>query len=112
MNKYAKIIPRGRKMSNDLTQNLHDRATRGEALSAEEKAKLEAWYKAQDKLESDLLNKNTRQDFLDERRKQIQTVLGEIQEFSLRMRKISTENDILRHENQLLRENLTENVSV
>jgi hypothetical protein len=37
--------------SDDLGMQLHDRATRGEQLSVEDQARLEAWDAAQDRAE-------------------------------------------------------------
>jgi hypothetical protein len=38
-------------ISNELGKQLHDRATRGESLTAEERAQMEAWYSEQDRIE-------------------------------------------------------------
>ena len=42
--------------SDDLGQDLHDRATRGEQLSPENQMQLEAWYAAQDRAEMETLS--------------------------------------------------------
>ncbi|PKO20844.1 MAG: hypothetical protein CVU38_17935 [Chloroflexi bacterium HGW-Chloroflexi-1] len=42
--------------SDDLGLQLHDRVTRGEQLSAEDQARLEAWYAAQDRAEMEQLD--------------------------------------------------------
>lgn len=39
----------------ELGKQLHDRVTRGEALTAEEQAQLEDWYATQDRAEADQL---------------------------------------------------------
>ena len=42
-------------VSDELGKQLHDRATRGEALSPEEQAQLKDWYATQDRAEADQL---------------------------------------------------------
>ena len=98
--------------TDDLMQVFHDRATRGETLSETEKAQLEAWYETQDRLESELLNKNAVLDSLSQRKLQIQTVLSEIGEFTSKIQKISAENEKIRFENEVLREKIAENLSL
>ncbi len=41
--------------SDDLSRQLHDKATRGAALSTEEQAQLDQWYARQDREEADTL---------------------------------------------------------
>ena len=49
----------GRRLSrDDLARSLHDRATRGAVLSAEEQAQLDAWYAQLDQEEAALLSGN------------------------------------------------------
>jgi len=98
--------------TDDLMKILHDRATRGEGLSETEKTQLEAWYEKQDKLEGDMLNKNIAQDSLKQRNRQIQSVLSEIAEFTFKIQSISAENEMIRRENEILREKLAENLSL
>ena len=43
-------------ISDEIGKQLHDRATRGEVLTAEEQSQLSKWYAAQDQIENDLLN--------------------------------------------------------
>jgi hypothetical protein len=57
-------------IANDIAQRLHDRATRGEPLSAEERAILDAWYAQQDAEEAAQLEQNPS---LSERMKNILT---------------------------------------
>jgi len=42
-------------VSDEIGKQLHNRATRGEVLSAEEQAHLEEWYATQDRAEADQL---------------------------------------------------------
>ena len=46
-------------MTNSNFRALHDRATRGEQLTADERAQLEAWYLRQDQAENELLRPTT-----------------------------------------------------
>jgi hypothetical protein len=43
-------------VSDELGEQLHDRATRGETLSVEEQRQLDRWYTAQDHAEMAMLN--------------------------------------------------------
>jgi hypothetical protein len=45
-------------ISDDSAKQLHDRATRGETLSAEEQKQLENWYASQDTAESKMLGEH------------------------------------------------------
>ena len=96
--------------TDDLMQILHDKATRGESLSNTEKEQLDAWYEVQDKLENDLLTKNLSADIGMNRKKQIQIVLTEIADFSNQIKTLIARNDILRRENETLREKLVQNL--
>lgn len=98
--------------TNDLMESLHDRAARGEILSKTEIARLTAWYEIQDRLESEMLDKNTAQDSLMQRKYQIQSVLSEIAEFTAKIQKLSAENEKIRRENEVLREKLAEKLSL
>ncbi|MDQ3087073.1 MAG: DNA replication initiation control protein YabA [Acidobacteriota bacterium] len=93
----------------NLMQILHDRATRGEDLLETEKTRLSDWYETQDKLEKDLLTKNLSADIRVNRKKQIQTVLTEIANFSNKIQTLIAQNEILRRENETLREKLVQN---
>ncbi|HEX8734068.1 MAG TPA: hypothetical protein VF721_02015 [Pyrinomonadaceae bacterium] len=91
---------------------MHDKATRGEALSETENTQLAAWYEAQDECESDLLNKNAMQDSFAERRNQIQNTLGKFAVVHSKNLKIFAENETLRRENEVLRKKLGEKLSL
>lgn len=58
-------------VSDKLGEQLHDRATRGEALSEEEQAQLEDWYRTQDRAEMD-----EQQRLLGEQQELLQLLLG------------------------------------
>lgn len=98
--------------TDNLMRSLHDRSTRGKALSETEKAQLEIWYEIQDRLEGEILNIKTAQDSLAQRKHQIQSVLAEIVEFTSKIQKISAENEKIGCENEVLREKLAEKLSI
>jgi hypothetical protein len=65
-------------ISDDLGKVLHDRATRGEALSDEEQLQLERWYADQDKLESDILATTPEEKTIDSQADSIQSAWNRI----------------------------------
>ena len=89
-----------------MTENeyvkLHDRATRGESLTADEQQKLQKWYKAQDRAEDELINHGAavqNESWRDE----LNAALNEITQTSGENEKIAAQNEILRLENEKLR---------
>jgi hypothetical protein len=96
-------------ISDEIGKQLHDRATRGEELSAEEQSQLKDWYTAQDQTEADLLrlidySASQLQAQVNSALTQLATVAGRIQE-------IASENDALRAENASLRQRLINRTS-
>lgn len=82
-------------------QELHDRATRGETLTDIEKTTLQAWYDAQDAVESALLQvaPATSPDVL---RAEVDAVLVRLQKAAQSLQHLSEENATLRSENATL----------
>jgi hypothetical protein len=64
-------------IADEVAQRLHDRATRGQPLSAEERASLEAWYARQDAEEMAQLAEAPLPEDVIALRDQIQTLLAE-----------------------------------
>jgi hypothetical protein len=83
---------------NKSTQQLHDRATRGDALSASEQVQLDAWYASQDQLESALLSQNQPAPGLDRLQNQLNTALAQLTTISHHLQELTTQNDTLRRE--------------
>jgi hypothetical protein len=83
---------------NDSGRQLHDRATRGETLSADEQALLANWYTSQDQAESIALARTSETLNLDAVRAQIEVALAQLAATSQRMQELSAENSILRRE--------------
>jgi hypothetical protein len=95
--------------NNDLMLELHDKVTRGIALSYVEQTKLEAWYREQDEIESAELSSTVTTASGFDGKEQIQHIFNEISESKQRISSIVAQNDILRRENEALRKTLTEN---
>ncbi len=89
-------------MNNELGQHLHDRATRGEELSAEEQERLETWYAELDQAEAADLGSAAAasEDSLSARIEgtlaEIAKVAQRIQELDRQTRKVEQENADLR----------------
>jgi hypothetical protein len=73
-------------------QQLHDRATRGEALSDEERAQLQEWYAQLDREESATLNKNVRPASIAALQAQIETALAQLATVTQRIQALTSEN--------------------
>ena len=84
-------------VSDELGKQLHDRATRGEALSAQERASLETWYAAQDRAEMDALDLTT-PETVAILQAQVDSVLGQLETAARRIQELAQENDQLRGE--------------
>lgn len=88
-------------MSDELYQQLHDRATRGEELSQQEQKRLEAWYAEFDQAEAaDLGSAAASEDSLSARIEGtlagIAKVAQRIQELDRQTREVEKENSDLR----------------
>ena len=88
-------------------QELHDKATRGIALSAEEQARLEAWYAEQDAAEQALLSKGQPLSNVAELQAQVDSVLTQISATAERIQQIASQNEALKSEIAQLQQRLT-----
>jgi hypothetical protein len=88
----------------EKAQKLHDRATRGEQLLAEEQTALQNWYDELDRAEDLLINKNTDGSNLFELREQLGAKLREVSQAALEVERIARQNEVIRRENERLRE--------
>jgi hypothetical protein len=81
----------------DLKQ-LHDQATRGLALTAEEQARLEAWYAQLDQEETSALAGTPRLETLTSLHAQVESVTVRLLPLTQRIQATAAENDRLRRE--------------
>jgi chromosome segregation ATPase len=95
----------------DKAKELHDRITRGEALTAEEKAQLHEWYEAQDQAEFQQLGLASPASVISDLPEQISETLEQIANVTAQIQKLSAENNALRRENLTLRNRLSEHPS-
>lgn len=93
---------------NEKGQQLHDRVTRGEELSPEEKQLLEEWYAVQDQAEADLLGLNEQEPFQVQLQAQIQEALAQLVKTANRIQQIASEIEVIRKENATLRRQLAQ----
>ena len=98
-------------VSDELGKQLHDRATRGEALSAQERASLETWYAAQDRVEMDALDLTT-PETVTILQAQVDSVLEQLETAARRIQELAQENDRLRGEIATLHRRLAQQASV
>ena len=84
--------------TDDLAQQLHDKATRGMALSAEEQTRLEAWYAKQDQEESTLLDTTRAPQQLATLHTHIETALAQLHTVTQRIQALSAQNEAVRRE--------------
>lgn len=89
-----------------MSQHLHDRATRGEQLTADEMAQLDAWYARNDQQEANELSVSANSEPLDDLRRQLDAALAELAETSQRVRRLASGNQAIREENNILRQQL------
>ena len=93
-------------MTDNLGKDLHDRATRGEILSTEERGQLEAWYAAHDAAEARELSAEGAQDKSLEA--QVKSTLAQIMRVTRQVQDGVAENAALRKEIASLRLQLAE----
>ena len=93
-------------VSDDLTKQLHDRATRGELLSAEEQSSLNDWYTLQDRVESDALGLTKDEKALTTLQAQVEAALTQLTIVTQRIQEIASENQALRRDIAHLRQQL------
>jgi hypothetical protein len=89
-------------ISDDSARRLHDKATRGGALSGKEREALEEWTSAQDEAEAKLLSPKSLQPSLAELRSQVESALEQVEAATGVIRRLFSENDSLRNENAAL----------
>jgi len=104
-----KRLSQSKSMINDtLIQTLHDRATRGEALTDNEQTALEAWYEQQDQAEAAALGTSAPEGSttLDTLREEIAASVICLREDARRIQARTEEDEALRREINTLSEKL------
>jgi hypothetical protein len=92
-------------------QRLHNRATRGEALSVEEQAQLEEWYARLDREEAAALAGTHPPASVTELRTQIKASLAELAAATQRNQALAAENAALRQEVAALQRQLAQKLT-
>jgi len=95
-------------VSDEIGKRLHDRATRGETLSAQDQARLDAWYADQDRTEAVELGLNTAPKTMATLQAQVDSALAQLASVTARIQEIAEENDALRREVASLRSQLAQ----
>ena len=93
-------------ISDNLTKQLHDRATRGESLSAEEQTQLENWYAREDNAENKTLGLTAAEKTLATLQVQVDAALAQLMTVVKRIQEVASENESLRREIATLRRQL------
>jgi len=99
-------------MTDDIGRQLHDRATRGESLSAQEQALLENWYAEQDQAESAELNRVVSGKTVMALQGQVDAALAQLDTIARQLQEIAAQNQSIRRENSALRRQLAERVAL
>ncbi len=95
-------------MHDEALKGYHERVTRGETLTFEEQAQLEAWYAAQDRAEEKALGLAAKPSSLEALQTQVDTALAQLTIVSRRINEIASENDALRRDINALRQQLAD----
>ena len=90
----------------ELAKQLHDKATRGLVLSAEEQAQLEAWYTEQDQQERAVLGPMGSSQRLATLHTQVETALAQLLTATQRIQELTVHNETLRREIAVLQRQL------
>src|SRR5438876_254794 len=93
-------------MTDKIGRELHDRATRGMPLSAEDQAQLEKWYDQQDECETDTLVRAAPPADLVRVRHDVDAALVELQNVTHRIQALAGENETLKREIAVLQRQL------
>src|SRR6266545_6120418 len=95
-------------MTDEQLQRLHDRATRGDRLTDEEQAALDAWYLQQDQAESQLLQALSNSVSLANLQSQVTATVTQLEVVTHRIRETLATNADLRREIASLQRKLAE----
>jgi hypothetical protein len=92
--------------TDDLAKQLHDKASRGIVLSAEEQAQLEAWYAEQDQAESAVLGPTSSPQRRAALHTQVETALAQLRTVTQRIQDLMAQNEAMRREISVLQRQL------
>jgi hypothetical protein len=90
-------------------QQLHDRATRGESLSAEERIRLDAWYASQDQSEADAMGRASEPFSMAALRAKVDAAVAQLSTVAQQIQRLTTENEAVRSEIADLQTKLSQN---
>ena len=98
-------------MINETLLKLHDRATRGEQLTAEEQMQLEQWYVTEDEAEMQMLAQSpiqisTTSSDIASLQSQLEAALSQLAAATQQIQKVTLENKALRQEITELKQRL------
>jgi hypothetical protein len=96
-------------LNDEQGRELHDRATRGMPLSAQEQAQLEQWYAQQDQCETDTLTRAAPPSDLVRLRREIDGALAQLQGVTQRVQVLAGQNEALKQEIATLQRQLKKN---
>lgn len=91
-----------------VCRELHDRVTRGEALSPDEQARLDQWYQMLDREEEAMLAGAGRTDTITDLRARLDVALAQLQITTQRVRSLVAENEAIRREIAVLQQRLAQ----
>ena len=98
-------------IEDSLGKELHQKMVSGEKLSKEEKLQLEAWYNHYDNIENEILNSTHAHSSTSKIKTQIDSVLSQLVELSLRLQNLISENENIQKENSQLKKQLSQLMS-
>ena len=93
-------------ISDELGQELHDKATVGKPLTSPEREKLEDWYRQRDAQENHSVSGNEAPSVVSALRSQLRQTLDQIKTTAQQIQELANTNELLWQENTALRERL------
>jgi hypothetical protein len=96
-------------VSDEIARELHDRATRGTPLSAQDQAELEQWHALQDQREAGTLARAVPPGDLIKLRNDIERALAQLGSVTQRVQALASDNEALKQEIATLQRQLKQN---